>query len=102
MGKILNPVELLSSIHFRVSLDSKARYDKYRLYRVHLGNETHLKVFQELEARSDSYVFYGHARVVTQNLTLMVAAHKTAEFVVDILQKYDVQHEILVRKFTTF
>lgn len=56
-----------------------------------------MKVFQELETRSDSYVFYGHARVVNQSLTIMVAAHKIAEFVIDILEKYDVQNEMLVR-----
>ncbi|XP_063704888.1 zinc carboxypeptidase-like [Culicoides brevitarsis] len=73
----------------------KARYDHYRLYRVHLATDEQLKTFQELEARSDSYVFYGHARVVGQKVTLMVAAHKIAEFAVDILDKYGVQYELL-------
>lgn len=82
---------------FKFSENTKARYDNYRLYRVHLGNDQQLKVFQELETRSDSYVFYGHARVVNQSLTIMVAAHKIAEFVIDILEKYDVQNEMLVR-----
>uniref|UniRef100_A0A336L5U0 Zinc carboxypeptidase A 1 n=1 Tax=Culicoides sonorensis TaxID=179676 RepID=A0A336L5U0_CULSO len=76
-------------------MDFKARYDHYRLYRVYLRNEEQLKAFQELETRSDSYVFYGHARVVGQSVTIMVAAHKTAEFIVDILQRYDVRNEIL-------
>lgn len=57
-------------------MEFKARYDNYRLIRVTLKTEDHVKLFQELEAESDSYTFYGHARKVGQDLTIMVAAHK--------------------------
>lgn len=61
-------------------MDCKARYDNYRLVRVTLKTDDHVKLFQELEAESDSYTFYGHARKVGQDLTIMVAAHKYEEF----------------------
>lgn len=54
----------------------KARYDNYRLLQVHLETQEHVKLFQELEAESDSFVFYGHALQAPQKLTIMVAAHK--------------------------
>jgi hypothetical protein len=57
-------------------MEAKARYDNYRLIRVTLKTDDHVKLFQELEAESDSYTFYGHARCIGQNLTIMVAAHK--------------------------
>lgn len=57
-------------------MDGKARYDNYKLVRVTLKTEDHVKLFQELEEQSDSYTFYGHARKVDQELTIMVAAHK--------------------------
>lgn len=55
---------------------SKARYDNYRLVRLHLETEEHIALFQELEAESDSYTFYGHALNAPQDLTILVAAHK--------------------------
>lgn len=54
----------------------KARYDNYRLIRVHLETEDHVKLFQELEEQSDSYTFYGHALSAPQDVTILVAAHK--------------------------
>lgn len=55
---------------------NKARYDNYRLMRLHLETPEHIALFQELEAESDSYTFYGHALEAPQNLTILVAAHK--------------------------
>lgn len=75
--------------------ENKARYDNYRLYRVQLKTDDQVKVFQQLEARSDSYIFIGHAREPNQNLTILVAAHKISELT-DILDDYKVGFEILV------
>lgn len=75
--------------------EHKARYDNYRLYRVQLKTEDQVKVFKELEHRSDSYIFIGHARETNQNLTILVAAHKIAELS-DILADYKVGFDILV------
>lgn len=75
--------------------DDKARYDNYRLYHLHLTTAEHVQIFQEIEARSDSYSFIGHAREVGQKLNVLVAAHKVAECA-DILKRYKVEHEILV------
>ncbi|EAT32581.1 AAEL015272-PA [Aedes aegypti] len=53
--------------------ENRARYDHYRLYRVQLETDQHVQVFQDLEAKSDSCTFYGHARQPGQQLTIMVA-----------------------------
>lgn len=74
---------------------AEARYDFYRLCRVHLKTDEHVRVFQELEAKSDSFTFYGHARAPDQKLTIMVAAHKIAEYL-DILSRYKIHAEVLV------
>lgn len=69
----------LSSVFIVLSCEmeaEKARYDNYRLIRVHLESEEHVKLFQELEAESDSYTFYGHALKAPQDVTILVAAHK--------------------------
>lgn len=75
--------------------DNKARYDNYRLYRLHLATAEHVRIFQEIEERSDSYSFIGHAREVGQRLMVLVAAHKIAECA-DVLKRYKVDHDILV------
>lgn len=75
--------------------DDKARYDNYRLYYLHLTTAEHVQIFQEIEKRSDSYSFIGHAREVGQKLNVLVAAHKVAECA-DILKRYNVEHNILV------
>lgn len=89
---------ILALICFACGQENKARYDNYRLYRVQLKTDDQVKAFQEIESRSDSYIFIGHAREPNQNLTIMVAAHKVAE-ITDILNDYKVGHEILVSRF---
>lgn len=59
-----------------VMSENKARYDNYQLIRVNLKTNEHVKLFQELEEKSDSFIFYGHARNIGQSLTILVAAHK--------------------------
>lgn len=76
-------------------IEDKACYDNYRLYRVHLKTDDQVKVFQQIEARSDSYIFIGHAREANQNLTILVAAHKVADLT-DILAANNVGYKILV------
>lgn len=75
----------------------KARYDNYRLIRVHLETQEHVDLFQELEEESDSYTFYGHALNVNQDVTIMVAAHKIFE-IQDLTQRYGIKYIILVSK----
>jgi hypothetical protein len=58
------------------SSQNKARYDFYRLIRLNLKTDEHIRLFQELEEESDSYTFYGHALKAPQDLTILVAAHK--------------------------
>lgn len=73
----------------------KARYDNYRLIRVHLKTQEHVDLFQELEEESDSYTFYGHALNVNQDVTIMVAAHKIFE-IQDLTQRYGIKYSVLV------
>lgn len=74
---------------------NSARYDNYRVYRLQIQTDEHVRVLQELESRSDSYVFYGHARQPGQQLTIMVAAHKIPE-IVDLMDRYGIKGSILV------
>lgn len=79
-------------------IENKSRYDNYRLYHVHFENDEQVKVFQELEDRSDSCIFIGHARAPGQKLSILVAAHKVAD-VTDLLERFHIEHEILVSFF---
>lgn len=92
----------LGSLTTCIALDSNlniARFDNYRLYRITFESEQQVQIFQELEQQSDSCTFYGHARAPGQKLTIMVAAHKIADFA-DLLERFKVQHEILVSIIT--
>lgn len=72
-----------------------ARYDNYRLYRVHITTDAQVAMLQELELRSDSCIFYGHARRIGQRLTILVSAHKIADFA-ELLERYALEHQLLV------
>lgn len=97
--KLLAFLLILFGIVFSIDgLVNKARYDNYRIYRVTLKTSDHVRWFQELEERSDSYTFYGHARQTDQDLTILVAPHKIGEFT-DLLKTRNVDHKILVCDF---
>lgn len=76
-------------------IEDKARYDNYRVYNVHLKTDNQVKIFQEIEAHSDSFIFMGHAGKTNQNLTILVAAHKVADLT-DILTSNNVGYKVLV------
>lgn len=76
-------------------VEDKARYDNYRVYRVHLKTVEQVKIFQQIEAHTDSYMFMGHAREANQNLTILAAAHKVADLT-DILTSNNIGYKILV------
>ena len=76
-------------------MDHKARHDNYKLIRVGLKRDDHVKLFQEIEAESDSYTFYGHARKIGQELTILIAAHKIFEFE-DIVERNGLNYIVLV------
>lgn len=99
MAKMRCTIELLvclAAILCGASGEDKASYDKYRIYRVHIETMDHVNMLQELEQRSDSYMFIGHARHTNQNLTILVAAHKVGEMG-DLLQLYNVTSQVLVK-----
>ncbi|XP_060660440.1 zinc carboxypeptidase [Drosophila nasuta] len=81
-----------------VSPKDQARYDHYRIYNVQFDNEQQIELFQKLEAESDSLTFIGHAREVGQKLSILVAAHRVADFA-DLLATYKVQHRVLTYNF---
>ncbi|XP_058443710.1 zinc carboxypeptidase [Malaya genurostris] len=74
---------------------NKARYDQFRIYRVFLETENQVELMQQLENRSDSYTFMGHARHTNQNLTIMVAPQKIAE-ITDLLERYNIKGSVLL------
>lgn len=88
---------LIGFICFAYGVEDKARYDNYRVYRVHLQTDDQVKLFQEIEARSDSYIFMGHAREANQNLTILVASHKISQLT-DLMSDNKVDYNILVRQ----
>ncbi|XP_037909350.1 zinc carboxypeptidase [Hermetia illucens] len=79
-------------------VENQARFDNYRIYRLHLAEQKQVEVFQEVERRSDSYQFYGHPEKIGQKVNVLVAAHKIAE-ITDLLETYEVEHEILTYNF---
>lgn len=85
-------VSLFNGIRCNIN---QARYDNYRVYRLNIKTSEQVQLFAELEERSDSYTFYGHARHINQNLTIMVASQKIAE-ITELLKRYAVPFEILV------
>lgn len=74
----------------------QARYDNYRIYNVEFENEEQIALFQKLEDQSDSLTFIGHAREIGQKLSILVAAHRVADFA-DLLKTYKLKHRVLVR-----
>lgn len=95
-----NSVTLLIGLCFcfTAGVEDKARYDNYRVYNVHLKTDEQVKVFQQIEGRSDSYIFIGHAREANQNLSILVAAHKVAELT-DLMKDNQVAFKILDYNF---
>ncbi|XP_019530940.2 zinc carboxypeptidase [Aedes albopictus] len=78
-----------------VDPSNKARYDHFRIYRVLLENEEQVQLMQQLENRSDSYTFMGHARHTNQNLTIMVAPQKIAEMT-DLMERFKIGGSVLL------
>lgn len=76
-------------------VEDKARYDNYRIYNVHFKTDEQVKLFQQIESLSDSYIFIGHAREKNQNLTILAAAHKIPDFTY-ILKSNNVAYTVSV------
>ncbi|KAH8372967.1 hypothetical protein KR009_009165, partial [Drosophila setifemur] len=76
----------------------QARYDNYRIYNVEFENEEQITLFQKLEDQSDSLAFIGHAREIGQKLSILVAAHRVADFA-DLLTTYKLKHRVLTYNF---
>ncbi|KAL7736782.1 hypothetical protein ACLKA6_015627 [Drosophila palustris] len=79
-------------------MKDQARYDYYRIYNVRFDNEEQIKLFQQLEEQSDSLTFIGHAREIGQKLSILVAAHRVADFA-DLLETYKLEHRVLTYNF---
>ncbi|KAH8291022.1 hypothetical protein KR054_007804, partial [Drosophila jambulina] len=76
----------------------QARYDNYRIYNVEFENGEQIALFQKLEDQSDSLTFIGHAREIGQKLSILVAAHRVADFA-DLLKTYKLKHRVLTYNF---
>lgn len=78
-----------------ITSSNKARYDSFRIYRVLLETDEQVQLMQQLENRSDSYTFMGHARQTNQNLTIMVAPQKIAEMT-DLMERFSIKGSVLL------
>ncbi|XP_055599236.1 zinc carboxypeptidase-like [Uranotaenia lowii] len=58
----------------------KSRFDNYRLYRIHIGNEHQLKVLQAIDQLGGGYSFWDDLVKVDSDVDLVVPPHKFGEF----------------------
>uniref|UniRef100_A0A1B0DBQ1 Zinc carboxypeptidase A 1 n=1 Tax=Phlebotomus papatasi TaxID=29031 RepID=A0A1B0DBQ1_PHLPP len=86
---------IVSVVVISCGIEDKARYDNYRIYRFHLATEDQVRIMQELDLKSDSFIYFGSARYPIQNLTIIAAAHKVPE-IEDLCERYQITHEVLV------
>lgn len=72
-----------------------ARYDHYKLWRMHIETEEQLEVMKELEKRNLGIEFIGHVRKTLQELTILVPA-RAAYDIADLFRRYKMTNEVLV------
>lgn len=72
-----------------------ARYDNYRLWRVHIETEEQLAMMKELEKRGMGIEFYGHVRKTDQKLTILVPARAVADMV-DLFGRFKMTNTVLL------
>lgn len=78
-----------------ISLGNVARYDNYRLYRVHIDTKEQLGMVKQLESAGFGIEFYGHAREINQKLTILVPSAQVAN-VENLFLRYDIANKILL------
>ncbi|XP_055856251.1 zinc carboxypeptidase-like [Episyrphus balteatus] len=79
-------------------ISDAARYDNYRMFYVNIDTLKHVEILQNFEDVTDSCIFMGHAINPGQKLSILVAAHKVADFV-DLLKTYEMTYKILTHNF---
>lgn len=76
-------------------ISAVARYDHYKLWRMHIETEEQLEVMKELERRNLGIEFIGHVRKTDQQLTILVPA-RAAYDMADVFRRYKMTNEVLV------
>lgn len=86
---------IMSSVQSSVSERAVARYDNYRLWRMHIETEVQLEVLKELEKRGMGIDFIGHVRKQDQKLTILVPSHLAAN-IEDLFRRYNISNTVLL------
>lgn len=87
---------LVLTLKFWDGCSTEARYDHYRLYTVIIRGKAQLEFFQELEAKSENYMFYIRPMFVDQMTAFIVVAHKIPEME-DIIERFGLEATLMVR-----
>lgn len=82
----------------KISISEKARYDFYRMYRILPKLENHLEILKEIQSRSDSYKFIKDPIKINEEVLIIVAPHKLAEFT-DRMESELISYELLDENF---
>ena len=82
-------------------ISDAARYDNYRMFYVNIDTLKQVEILQNFEDVTDSCIFMGHAINPGQKLSILVAAHKVADFV-DLLKTYEMTYKILVSIYSAW
>ncbi|CRL07711.1 CLUMA_CG020665, isoform A [Clunio marinus] len=78
-----------------------ARFDNYRVYSIEIENEIQSQVLQELEATSDSYLFWDSTQKIHQKVDVVVPPHKFADFH-EIIKKFSFKLELKIDNLQRF
>jgi carboxypeptidase A len=76
----------------------KSRFDNYRVYRISVENELHLRVLQELSETSDSYNFLDEPRSIGSTVDVLVPPHKFSHFS-EIVEKFQFETTLTNKNF---
>lgn len=84
-----------------VAAGESARYDNYRMYLMVPDSEKQIEILKILETTSDSYTFIVSATKVGEEVSVIVAPHKFAEFS-NLLERENIKSEITVKNIQEF
>lgn len=77
-----------------IANSEKARYDFYRMYRILPSSENDIKILKEIQNRSDSYKFIKDPIKINEEVLIILAPHKLAEFT-DRMKSEEISYELI-------
>lgn len=81
-----------------IASSEKARYDFYRMYRILPSSENDIKILKEIQNRSDSYKFIKDPIKINEEVLIILAPHKLAEFT-DRMESEEISYELIDENF---